>query len=155
MTTMDGGNAVFAGAKNCLMYSGFLLWHPASLYLLHPCNRPRDVLMRMDVQMPRRHRCLKEASPLCTRMYCMPVSPKAPTVGAGAKTGHIKITIFRDALYTISDYGWQNSSTFHRWTTRANWYRRYRWSVCSAKEGRAESSGMLSLPWRENTFFYG
>jgi hypothetical protein len=42
MTTMDGGNAVFAGAKNCPMYSvfGIRLWLPASLYLLHPCSRP-------------------------------------------------------------------------------------------------------------------
>ncbi len=35
---------------------------------------------------------------LCTGMYCMPVSPIAPTVGAGAKTGHKKITIFKSIL---------------------------------------------------------
>ncbi len=35
---------------------------------------------------------------LCTRMYCITVSPKAPTFGAGAKTGHEKITIFRNDL---------------------------------------------------------
>ena len=79
----------------------------ALLYLLHPCSRPRggysDSVLALRASLwllsPLRFGSLH----LLPWMACMLFSPKAPTVGAGAKNSHGKITIFRGALSLFFD----------------------------------------------------
>ena len=52
---------VFSKSSCMFIHSGSRLWLPASLYILHPCSRPRDFLVLMY------------------RMYCMPILQEQKT----------------------------------------------------------------------------
>ncbi len=88
MTTMEGGNAVFAGAKNC---PHVLNVHCDSRQLLHAVVRA--VVTRASPCGPAVDCCFRYASAPCT--YCQ---DGMYAVFAGAKNSHRKITIFRGTL---------------------------------------------------------